>query len=34
LFIKGDYSDSEWRGSIFDPRNGGWLFVNAPARLL
>jgi uncharacterized protein len=24
----GDYSGSEWCGSTFEPRNGGWLFAN------
>jgi secreted PhoX family phosphatase len=23
-----DYRDSEWAGSVFEPKNGNWLFVN------
>ena len=24
----GDYRDSEWCGSVFEPTRGDWLFVN------
>jgi len=24
----GDYRGSEWAGSVFEPTNGNWLFVN------